>query len=141
MSHYSDISVNFTNAESLVAALIAAGVDRAKIECHKEPQQIFDYRGNPTKYQMAEGDKCHVIIRRKDLPTLHNDLGFTLSDKGSKAFICDFARDRSGFNDKWLNKVRDEYAALESTKHYAKLGKKAYRKQGADGAVYLFVKG
>lgn len=133
--------MNFTCADSLVEALVAVGVPRAHIECHAEPQQIFDYQGQPTKYQMKDGDKCHVVIRRANLPPLHNDLGFALSKTGSKAYVCDYARDRSGFNDNWLSKVTDEYAALESTKHYAKLGKKAYRKQGTDGAVYLFVKG
>lgn len=142
MSHFSEIKVNFTDAQMLVDALVAVGVAREKIECHAEPQQVLDYRGQPTKYRMPNGDVGHVIIRRKHLPSGHNDIAFHLDrEKGSTALICDYARDRSGYNDKWLGKVTQEYVAAQTKKHYEKLGKKVYRVNDVvTGRAHLFVK-
>jgi len=148
MSHFSEIKTEFKDQDSLIDALVVAGVPRDWIEKHLEPQQICDYKGNPTKYRWQDtqdkrfksGDKAHVIIRRSHLGSGHNDLGFYVSKTDeSFALICDWARQKSGYNDKWLSKVRQQYAVCETEKHYARLGKKVHKVQEG-GKIHLYIK-
>lgn len=147
MSHFSEIKTEFRDAEALVEALVAVGVQRDWIELHKTPQPLIDYKGNRTYYRWKEtrdarfkdGDCGTVIIRRKNLPWGHNDIGFLTDQKNSFALICDFARDQSGYNDKWLGRVKQEYAIAVARKHYARQGKTVQRVDDA-GKVRLYVR-
>lgn len=148
MSHYAKISVEFQDAKLLVEALVAAGVKREHIELHAMPQLIFDYcdrrtnyisREHPGNKVFAQGDVGNVIIRRQHLGPSHNDIGFYCAKTGALALICDFARSSSGYNDKWLGKVTQEYTVSKTKAHYAALGKQVVRVD-EDNKVRLYVK-
>jgi Protein of unknown function (DUF1257) len=77
MSEYHITTTRFTDEECLVNALIASGYTREQIEVHKEPQQLIDYVGRPTRYLDKNGDKANIIIRRQNIGYgSANDLGF-----------------------------------------------------------------
>jgi hypothetical protein len=147
MSHFAKIEVKFFDAQALVAALVAVGVPREHIEVNAQPQPVYDYQGQPTSYlykdhheqYFAKGDIGHVFIRRKFLPEAHNDICFNTDKQHSCALICDYARQRSGYNDKWLGKVTQEYAAELAKKHYAAMGKQVVR-VNENNMVRLYVK-
>ena len=147
MSHFAKITVQFFDQAALVEALVAAGVPREHIEVNAEPKQVFDYLGKPTHYLYNDhkeeyfkaGDIAHVFIRRKHLDSGHNDIAFNTDQEHSCALICDYARDRSDYDDDWLARVTQEYVGAVTTQHYAAMGKQVTRVNEGK-KVYLYVK-
>jgi hypothetical protein len=115
MSHYNEIKTQITNRSALVTALTQCGFTLDQIEVHDEAQNLKGYRGD-TREQ-----KANVIIRRKDVGTASNDLGFAQKKDGTyEAIISDY--DKRRYNDKWLDKV--------CTKHSVENAKQAFAQNG-----------
>ena len=132
MSHYTEISVEYEDFDMLKAAMIAAGIPADHIEVHREPTTLFDYRNRATQ------NKANVIIRREHVANGAfgmNDIGFTKD----KAHICDWARDRQGYDARWLGKIMQEYTYLKTKTHYARQGKQVHRVNEA-GKMHLYVR-
>jgi hypothetical protein len=148
-SHFTEIKLNFSNTQTLVAALIACGIPQHAIEVHETPQPIIDYLGHPTRYHIqdhpndkrfAEGDVAHVIVRRGYLGAGHNDFGvYVDAEKGSVGFLCDFARCSTQFNEAWMDRIAQRYAVAETKALYADQGQEVIEQQH-EGEVYLYVK-
>lgn len=135
MSHYARISVEFQDPKMLVEALVAVGIPRDMLVYSPEGRMLEDYEGKKI------GVLSHVSILKKHVAGSQgygfNDIGFDC--KHNSVFICDYARDRAGYNSKWLGKVTQEYAVAKTKAHYAAMGKQVIRKEEA-GKIYLYVK-
>lgn len=142
------MEVEFKDLDALVEAMVASGVQRDWIEVHKEPALLQDWKGRTSTYRwndhqdprFKDGDKANVIVRRSHLGSCNNDFGIALDAKTGKAvvFLCDFSRQNTSFNDKWLAKIRREYTYAATKKHYASRGQKVHRVDEGN-KIHLFV--
>ena len=69
MSHYTVVTTRISDPQYLVEAIADMGYE--EIEIYDQPQPLIDYQGEATK------QKAEVIVRRKHLSWLSNDVGFT----------------------------------------------------------------
>lgn len=89
MSEYTVCETKFKDPETLKEALIGLGVDENHIEEHKEPQNLSGFQGD------SRQQKAHIIIRRKNVGTSSNDIGFERQSDGTyKAWVSDYDRSR-----------------------------------------------
>ena len=103
MSHYSTVQTEFTDRALLVKALNVVGFDT--VEVHDNPTGLYGYQGD------LRSQKAHVIVRRKFVGVASNDLGFAKRSDGKfEAIISDY--DKAKLNDKWLVRLKTEYAKL-----------------------------
>jgi hypothetical protein len=97
MSEYVKGTCAVKDPESLVLALEEFGYTP---EVHREPQVLYGYHGD------ARPEKAHVIVRRQQLGSASNDVGFLLKPDGTlEAIISEFDRSAKGLNDAWLRKL------------------------------------
>lgn len=136
MSEYRKSSTNIKDQECLIEALIEMGYKREHIETHDVPQQLFDYRGNKTRYTDSAGDKAHVIVRRQHVGGAANDLGFLRGADGK--FSAIISRYDSGkHNAKWLSGLKTNYSEKNLIKTAKKQGFKYLGKKVVEGKVQL----
>lgn len=101
MSHFTTIATQIVSAKHLVLALNDLGF--AEVEVHAQPQWLVGFRGD------LREQKAHVIIRRKHIGSLSNDIGFVQNAKGTfDALISDY--DRNDYDHKWMQKLTQRYA-------------------------------
>lgn len=132
MSHFTTIATQIVSAKHLVQALNDLGF--AEVEVHAQPQPLVGYQGD------ARVNKAHVIIRKKHIGLLSNDIGFAQNAKGTfDALISDF--DRNDYDHKWLQKLTQRYAYhasrdLLSQQNFSLVEEK----QEKDGTIRLTVR-
>lgn len=107
MSEYGKATTKFRDEECLLGALADVGYD--KVEVHKDAQQLIDYHGRPTHYLHADGDKAHIIVRRRYVGGAANDLGFFREADGTYSAIIS-AYDRGKHNAQWMIGLKQKYA-------------------------------
>jgi len=101
MSHYTTLATRITDTEALCGALADLGY--ADVEVHENPQRLHGFLGDP------RGDRAHVIIRRRHVGRLSNDIGFLRQDSGTfLALISEY--DRTKHDDAWLGRVTAKHA-------------------------------
>ena len=109
MSAYESQTSMLRDEECLVKALIDNGFPREQIEVHESPQALIDYHGQ------NRGQKATVIIRRKHVGAVANDIGFALQSDGTyDVYISDYDRHKHGAA--WvteLTKSYDEHALIK----------------------------
>lgn len=156
MSHYAMVEVQYTNKDALVLALMAAGFKRSQIEAHDNPRVLYDYTGQVSKSnesdpRFAEGDRAHVIIRRKFVGACCNDFGIYLdAEKGSREFACADAkvnarncvlnpevRALGGFGP-WAQRLKREYAVAVAEQDFHDQGLVTERVDAPDGNIYVY---
>jgi hypothetical protein len=85
MSEYIECMVDINDQECLIQALLDLGVTNEAIEVHEEPVRLYGYMGD------ERGQKAHIVIRRKDIGTASNDIGFErLVDGKWRIHVSDF---------------------------------------------------
>jgi hypothetical protein len=142
LSEYRAQSTSFKDRECLVDALVAAGYTKDKIEVHETPQQLFDYRGNATRYVNKSGDKANIIIRRNNIGYgAANDLGF-LWDETSKTYKAmvsayDSSDSHWGANGSRMKTTEQQYAELKIAKTAKKMGFKYLGKKTVNGKTQV----
>ncbi|WP_155059470.1 DUF1257 domain-containing protein [Streptomyces blattellae] len=100
MSHFTRVRTALRDPDLLVQALAAVGF--TTVEAHDTPQPLYGYQGD------ARPDRAEVIIRRRHIGRLSNDIGFRRRDDGTfEAVISEY--DRSRYNQPWLTKVARAY--------------------------------
>jgi len=79
-----------------------------RVELHAEGATLFGYQGDERK------EKAHVIIRRAQLDSASNDIGFVHGSDGCyRAVLSEY--DRSiGFDDNWIGKVQQNYKEAQT---------------------------
>lgn len=96
MSAFHAYNCPFSDRDSLVESLEAQEPNfRGNVEVHEVPQPLYGYHGDVRK------DTAHVIVRRQNMSSASNDMGFLKGEDGKfRAIISDY--DRHRFNDKWI---------------------------------------
>jgi hypothetical protein len=101
MSHFTTLRTQITDAKALAAALADLGFK--DVEVHAAAQHLYGYQGD-LRPQTAE-----VIVRRKHLGWLSNDLGFKRNAAGTfDAVISDY--DSGKYSQEWLGRLAQRYA-------------------------------
>jgi uncharacterized protein DUF1257 len=100
MSHFTRVRTTLRDPELLAAALAAVGF--ATVETHDSPQTLYGYQGD------ARPERAEVIVRRRDIGRLSNDIGFRRrEDGGFEAIISEY--DRSRYGQAWLTELARAY--------------------------------
>lgn len=78
MSRYVKYNLaDLNNRDLLIAALNEMGWTADQIEVHDEPQTLYGYHGDARK------EKANVIIRRQNIDSSANDIGFVKTKDGT----------------------------------------------------------
>ncbi len=116
MSHFTEIKVNFLqkNEKALVAALETRfGV--GNVEVHDGGAPLYGYHGdNRAELNKGNGNyapPCHIVIRRKNVGSASNDIGYRRAEDGTYvAYISDYDKG-SHFTPAMQKNVLQEYTA------------------------------
>ncbi|MEV0218346.1 DUF1257 domain-containing protein [Streptomyces sp. NPDC050704] len=100
MSHFTRVRTALRDPDLLVQALATLGF--TTVETHDTPQTLYGYQGD------ARPDRAEVIIRRRHIGRLSNDIGFRRRDDGAfEAVISEY--DRSRYDQPWLTRLARAY--------------------------------
>ncbi len=114
MSHYTEIGLNFKDRECLVKALNDMGYK--EVEVNDEAQPLVGYQGdfrrvddwNAHTRDPKLAVKAHVIVRRRHISSVANDLGFERMPNGKfRAIISVY--DSNKHNEAWVGKLGQRY--------------------------------
>lgn len=135
MSAYREVQTEFKDAALLVQALEAVGTHQGNslqglVENNKSPVALFGYQGDERE------QKANIVIRRKHVGIAANDVGF---EKVGNKFIARISEydTRCGYNQKWLGRVKQEYATLRTIAKARRQGYRVSREKTPEGKVKL----
>lgn len=113
MSHYTKVRTVLRDPDILMRALADVGL--SKVERHAQAQPLVGYQGD----QRAQ--KAEIIVRRKHIGRLSNDLGFAHRSDGTyEAIISGF--DRRQFDQAWLDRLAHAYGRQATLRFAAEHG-------------------
>ena len=119
MSAYSTNQTQFRELPLLLKALEEMGF--STVEVYETTHDLIDFQGKKTHYVDATGDKAEVIIRRKYLRGMANDMGFRKTANGTyEAIISQY--DSHTYSQAWLGKLSAAYARNGVIEKMAKKG-------------------
>jgi hypothetical protein len=102
VSAYETQTSMLRDEECLIKALTENGFTREQIEVHETPQNLIDYHGQ------NRGQKATVIIRRRFVGPVANDIGFNMTANGTyEVFISDYDRTKHG--PAWVTELTKSY--------------------------------
>jgi len=100
MSKYEEMSTVLVHEGYLVEALEQMGY---KPEVYRNGAALYGYLGD------ERPEQAHVIIRRRQLDSASNDIGFVRDTSGQyRAVVSDYDRG-IGFDQAWLGRVSQAY--------------------------------
>jgi len=100
MSKYEEMSTVLVHEGYLVEALEQRGY---KPEVYRDGAALYGYLGD------ERPEQAHVIIRRRQLNSASNDIGFVRDASGQyRAVVSDYDRG-IGFDQAWLGRVSQAY--------------------------------
>jgi hypothetical protein len=109
MSHFTRVRTTLRDLDALVAALNAVGF--RDVEVHDRPQALHGFQGD------SRPERAEVIIRRRYISRLSNDIGFGRQPDGSfEAIVSEF--DRRRYGEAWLSELTRSYS-YAATLRYA----------------------
>ena len=131
MSHFTTLKTRITDVKALRAALADLGFK--EVEVHDKAQPLHGYRGDERE-QTAE-----VIIRRKHLGWLSNDLGFKRNADGAfDALISEY--DRGKYSQEWLDRLTQRYAYHAARAKLEEQGFVLASEEQKDGRIHLVLR-
>jgi len=135
MSRFCTVRTEFKDGRALVDALMETGQwEMDQIEIHHQPQHLFGYCGD----QRAE--KANIIIRRKHVGKLSNDIAFLKSEDGSyQAIISDY--DKNKYGTQWNQKLKGSYAYHKLRRDQASKGRSVHRERLSNGRQRVTITG
>ena len=105
MSKYEEASTTIAHEGYLVEALQQLGY---KPEVHKNGTALVGYMGD------ERPERAHIIIRRRQLDSASNDIGFVRDTSGQyRAVVSDYDRG-IGFDQAWLGRVSQAYKECQT---------------------------
>ena len=114
MSAYTQINTRLVSRDHLVAALREMGFEQ--IEVHESPVELVGVAGE------RSGARAEVVIRRRQVGVLSNDIGFQRDAQGFyRALISDYDR-KQQFDARWLARLNQRYACAVSREQLKKQG-------------------
>jgi hypothetical protein len=100
MSKYEEMCTVVAHEGYLVEALEQMGF---RAEVHKAGASLYGYMGD------ERAERAHVIIRRSQLDSASNDIGFARDASGQyRAIVSDYDR-AIGFDQAWVGRVSQAY--------------------------------
>ena len=100
MSKYQESKITIAEECHLVGALRDLGYEP---EIHANGAPLVGYQGD------ERPERAHIIIRRRQLDSASNDIGFARDASGVyRAIISEYDRG-TGFNDAWLGRLAQTY--------------------------------
>ena len=145
MSAYSENKTHFKDVQTLVEALKDMGIKNVSV--YEVAQPLYGYQGD---FRTLDGSghtrdanfalKAEVIIRRKDVGHMSNDIGFKRNEDGTlSAIISQY--DSTHYSSIWLGKLKSKYAQRQLVKEGQKAGLRYAGKEKVNGKVQmLFVR-
>lgn len=113
MSHFTRVRTVFKDAELLARVLRDSGF--AEVEHHDEPRVLYGYQGD------ARPERAEVIVRRRYVGPVSNDIGFARQPDGSfQAIISEV--DRHRYDDAWLRGLGQAYGHAAALQYAAAHG-------------------
>jgi hypothetical protein len=109
MSHYATIAVKIKDRDVLIKAL-QDEFGKANVEIHVTPQNLIGYAGE------QRGETATIIIRRKHVGPVSNDLGFNKKLDGTYEMLVSDYDIRANGNR--IQKLMTNYAARLIVKKY-----------------------
>ena len=105
MSKYEELATVLTEERYLVEALEQLGY---KPEFHKAGAALYGYLGD------ERPEKANVIVRRQQLTSASNDIGFARDAEGQfRAVVSDYDRG-IGFDQGWVGRVAQAYKECQT---------------------------
>ena len=130
MSAYSQNETQFKDITTLCEALTVLGYTAEQVEIHKIADNLYGYHGDKRE------DTANIIIRRKFVGSVSNDIGFKLGTNGTySAVISEFDSRRHGAE--WLRKLKAAYAERAILKQAKLQGMKFAGRTTNNGKVQL----
>jgi hypothetical protein len=132
---YCSIETEFRNPEALILALMETGLwTREQVEMHEKAEHLFGYHGD------LRPEKANIIIRRKNVGSSSNDIGFQRQEDGTfTAIISEF--DKSKYNKSWTDKLKANYAYQAIRLQQEAKGRQVARTRLPDGKQRVEIKG
>lgn len=134
MSHYTTVDLEVKDLECFINALLQSWptpLTKEEIEVHGEPQNLYGYQGD------IRDQRANIIIRRKQVGRLSNDIGFLVKDGKMTAYISEF--DQKRYSSKWLNTVRQNYSINTVEKTAQRKGLRTQRFVNEQGKTVIRV--
>lgn len=130
MSAYVELASPMTDPDCLLGALADLGFPSKKVEVHADPVPLVGYKGD------ARATVANIVIRRKYVGRLSNDIGFLRTPSGFRVLISEYDQHRYG--PVWQTQLQVRYIArsLAREKELAQQAAAGGRAAGkADGEV------
>jgi len=128
MSAYHELKTQYKDAACLVDALGDMGYN--DVEMHENAVNLVGFHGD------IRPEKANIIVRRKNIGSAANDIGFVKRADGTfGAIISDY--DSGKHNTSWLNGLKRSYTEKVAIKTAAKNGFKYLGKKIVAGKVQI----
>lgn len=136
MSRYATVKTEFKDDRALVDALVETGKWAIEqIEIHHEPQNLLGYRGDQRK------EKANIIIRRKNIGRVSNDIGFLKEKDGNyKAIISEYDA-HVKYGSQWVNQLKGNYAFHKLRRDQESRGRTVSRTRCPNGRQRIEITG
>lgn len=135
MSRYCTVKTQFRDRDALVAALMETGKwTEEQIEIHDESQHLFGYKGDKRQ------EKAHIIIRKKNVGTASNDLGFVSGEDGNYEAIIS-AYDSSRYGSRFIAKLKSNYVYHKLHRDQTSCGRLVNRERLPEGRQRITISG
>jgi hypothetical protein len=125
MSHYTEVRLEMSDQDALVAALNDLGLK--KVEVHDAPQVIHGFDG---QIRHAE-----VIVRNAG--HLSNDIGFLRGPDGNFQAVLDDYDLTCKFTPAWRGQLLQRYGRHVAVAKLKKKGFRVVREENRDGRIHL----
>ena len=132
MSHYTTVELEVKDQASFIQALCdvwPTSLVAENIEVHDTPQSLFGYQGDKRQ------QRANVIVRRKHVGAVSNDIGFLMEGGKATAFISEY--DKSRYSSTWQDGLRQRYARNVAVKEATRKGYRVKETQTDDGKIKL----
>jgi hypothetical protein len=132
MSHYTVLETKLKDVDCMAEALADMGYD--DLEINDEPHPLTDFMGD------ARSHRAEVIIRRKQVGWLSNDIGFRRGPDGTfDAIISDYDQDRH--DDQWMRDLTKRYSYHAARTKLEEQGFSLAREErDAQGRIHLLLR-
>ena len=128
MSEYVTVDVKFYDGDCLIEALKAI---YPEVEVHEQAKDLIGYDSR------GRGKKAHIIVRKKHISSVSNDLGFELIGNEYHVHISDYDIKKGKTI---IPRIKQEYAVAKTIKTARQRGW-SVRRENVEGKVKLTVKG
>jgi hypothetical protein len=128
MSAYNEVSTIYKDEECLLQALKEMGY--SEVEVHETAQNLIGYHSDVRTQQ------AHIIIRRKNISSASNDIGYFKNADGSYTeIISDYDKGRHDL--RWRTGLKSKYGEAGAMKTARKKGFKFLGRTVVNGKIQL----